>query len=44
MKIIETYPKFSFIGSPDFELQQKGVKLNLNFPSKYISQNYRHAL
>jgi hypothetical protein len=42
--ILATYPKFSSIAFLDFALQQKGVKRNLNFPSKAISQNYDHAL
>jgi hypothetical protein len=44
MKSLATYPKFRSIAFLDFELQQKGVKLNLNFHSKAISQNYGHAL
>jgi hypothetical protein len=43
MKSLETYPKFSSITFVYFELQQKGVKLNLNFHSKSTSQNYGHA-
>jgi hypothetical protein len=39
-----TYPKFSSKAFLDFELQQIGVKLNLNFHSKSTSQNYGHAL
>jgi hypothetical protein len=44
MTSLVTYPKFSSIAFLYFELQQKGVKLNLNFHSKSISQNYGHAL
>jgi hypothetical protein len=44
MTSLATYPKVSSIAFLDFELQQKGVKLNLNFHSKSISQNYGHAL
>jgi hypothetical protein len=43
MTSLATYPKFSSIAFLDFELQQKGVKLNLNFHSKSISQKYVHA-
>jgi hypothetical protein len=38
MTSLSTYPKFSPIAFLDFELQQKGVKQNLNFHSKSISQ------
>jgi hypothetical protein len=41
---LATYPKFSSIASLDFELQQKGVKPNVNFHSNSISQKYVHAL
>jgi hypothetical protein len=44
MTSLATYPKFSSIAFLNFELQQKGVKLHLNFHSKSISQNYGHAL
>jgi hypothetical protein len=44
MTWLATYPKFNSIAFLDFELQQKGVKLNLNFHSKSTSQNYGHAL
>jgi hypothetical protein len=44
MTCLETYPKFSSIAFVYFELQQKGVKLILNFQSKSIIQNYGHAL
>jgi hypothetical protein len=44
MTSLATYPKFSSIAFLDFKLQQKGVKLNFNFHSKYISQDYGHAL
>jgi hypothetical protein len=44
MTSLATYPKFSSIDFVDFELLQKGVKLNLNFHSKSTSQNYGHAL
>jgi hypothetical protein len=39
MTIIATYTRISSIAFLDFELQQKGVKLNLNFHSKSTSQN-----
>jgi hypothetical protein len=39
-----TYPKFSSIAFLDFELQQKDVKVNLNFHSKSTSQNYGHSV
>jgi hypothetical protein len=41
---LATYPKFSSKPLLDFELQQNGVKLNLNFNSKTLNQNYDHAL
>jgi hypothetical protein len=41
---LATYPKFSSKPLLDFELQQNGVKLNLNFNSKSLNQNYGHAL
>jgi hypothetical protein len=41
---LATYPTISSISFLDFEVQQKGVKLNLNFHSESISQNYDHAL
>jgi hypothetical protein len=44
MTSLATYPKCSSIAFLDFELQQKGIKLNLNFHSKSISQHYGHAL
>jgi hypothetical protein len=44
MACLATYPKFSSIAYIDFELQQKGVKLNLNFHSTSISQNNGHSL
>jgi hypothetical protein len=44
MTSLATDPKFSSIAFLEFELQQKGVKLNLNFHSKSTSQNYGHAL
>jgi hypothetical protein len=44
MTSLATDPKFSSIAFLDFELQQNGVKLNLNFHSKSKSQNYGHAL
>jgi hypothetical protein len=44
MRQLATYPKFSSIAFLDFELQQNDAKLNLNFRSKSISQNYGHAL
>jgi hypothetical protein len=44
MTSLATYPKFSSIAFLDFELQQKYVKLNLNFHSKSTNQNYGHAL
>jgi hypothetical protein len=44
MTQLTTYPKFSSMDFLDFELQQNDVKLNLNFHSKYISQNYGHDL
>jgi hypothetical protein len=44
MIYLAIYPKFSSIASLDFELQQKYVKLSLNFHSKSISQMYGHAL
>jgi hypothetical protein len=44
MTSLATYPNFSSIAFLDFELQQKGVKMNLNFHSKSTSQNYSHAL
>jgi hypothetical protein len=44
MTVLATYPKFSSTAFLDFELQQKSVKLNLNFHSKSTSQNYGHAL
>jgi hypothetical protein len=44
MTSLATYPKFSSTNFLNFELQQKGVKLNLNFYSKSTSQNYGHAL
>jgi hypothetical protein len=44
MTSLATNPNFSSIAFLDFELQQKGVKLNLNFHSKSISQNHGHAL
>jgi hypothetical protein len=37
---VETYPKFISITFLDFELQQKCVKLSLNFHSKSLSQKY----
>jgi hypothetical protein len=43
MTSLETYSKFSSVAFLDFELQQKGVKLNLNFHSKSIRENYGHA-
>jgi hypothetical protein len=44
MILLEAYPKFSSIAFLDFELQQNDIKMNLNFHSKSISQNYGHAL
>jgi hypothetical protein len=44
MTSLATYPKLSSIALLDLQLQQKGVKVNLNFHSKYKSQNYGHAL
>jgi hypothetical protein len=44
MTSLATYPKFSSIAYIYFELQQKGVKLNLNFHSKSTIQNYGNAL
>jgi hypothetical protein len=44
MRSLATYPKFISIAFLDFELQQKGVKLNLNFHSKSIGQKYGQAL
>jgi hypothetical protein len=43
MTSLATYPKFRSIAHLDFELQQKDVKLNLNFHLKSISQNYGHS-
>jgi hypothetical protein len=44
MTSLATNPNFSSIAFLDFELQQKSVKLNLNFHSKSISQNYSQGL
>jgi hypothetical protein len=44
MTHLATYPKLSSITLLDFELQQKCVKLSLNFHSKSISQKYGHSL
>jgi predicted transport protein len=44
LSYLETYPKFSSITFLDIELQQKCVKLSLNFHSKSISQKYGHTL
>jgi hypothetical protein len=43
MTSLVIYPKFSSIALLDFELQQKGVKIKLNFHSKSTSQNYGQA-
>jgi hypothetical protein len=40
---LATQPKFSSKSLIDFELQQNEVKLNLNFNSKSLNQNYVHA-
>jgi hypothetical protein len=44
MTSLATNPKFSSMAFLDFELQEKSVKLNLNFHSKSIRQNYGQGL
>jgi hypothetical protein len=44
MTSLATYPKLKSIAFLYFELQQKGVKMNLNFHSKSTNQNSGHTL